>query len=147
MRTAEQWLEEYTTTHQNPLNQRIHNFTVPLIFWSILAMVATLPPLALLILTPLFSFYFALGWTYGFVMVFLTGVSLMLSYLMMIWGWPVFYLALAVFIISWIAQFCGHKVEGKKPSFLKNVLFLLIGPLWTLDKLGVFKKAYNEVRK
>jgi uncharacterized membrane protein YGL010W len=141
MRTTQQWLDEYSTTHQNPLNQRIHRFTVPLIFWSMLAMVATLPPVALLILTPLFSFYFTLGWTYGFVMVFVTGFCLMVSYLMMIWGWPVFYLALAVFVLAWSAQFYGHRVEGKKPTFLNDILFLLIGPLWTLDKLGLFKKA------
>ncbi len=141
MRTSQQWLDEYSATHQNPLNQRIHRFTVPLIFWSMLAMVATLPPVALLILTPLFSFYFTLGWTYGFVMVFVTGFCLMVSYLMMIWGWPVFYLALVVFVLAWSAQFYGHKVEGKKPTFLSDILFLLIGPLWTLDKLGLFKKA------
>lgn len=141
MRTSEQWLDEYSTTHQNPLNQRIHKFAVPLIFWSILAMVATLPPVALLILTPMFTFYFALGWTCGFVMVFLTGLCLMMSYLMIIWGWPVFYLALVVFVLAWMAQFYGHKVEGKSPSFLNDILFLLIGPLWTLAKLGLLKKA------
>jgi uncharacterized membrane protein YGL010W len=48
---------------------------------------------------------------------------------------------LALFVLSWIAQFYGHKVEGKKPSFIKDLVFLLIGPLWVLrffyQKIGI----------
>ena len=44
-------------------------------------------------------------------------------------------LALGVFVVAWIGQFIGHKVEGHRPSFLTDVVFLLIGPLWTLRKL------------
>jgi uncharacterized membrane protein YGL010W len=39
-------------------------------------------------------------------------------------------LSLAIFIVAWIGQFIGHKIEGKKPSFFKDLQFLLIGPLW-----------------
>lgn len=53
-------------------------------------------------------------------------------------SWMIF---LAVFIITWILQFVGHKIEGKKPSFLKDLQFLLIGPIWLLSfvlkKLGI----------
>jgi uncharacterized membrane protein YGL010W len=40
---------------------------------------------------------------------------------------------LAVFAIAWLGQFIGHKVEGAKPSFFKDLQFLLIGPLWLLS--------------
>lgn len=140
MRTAEQWLNEYALTHQNPLNQRIHTVAVPLIYWSILAAVATLPPVALLILTPVFTFYFSLGWNYGFTMVLVTGLCLMISYLMMLWGLPLLYIAIAVFVLAWIAQFYGHKAEGKKPAFLTGLAFLLVGPVWTLKKLRVIRE-------
>ena len=33
-----------------------------------------------------------------------------------------------------IAQFIGHKIEGKKPSFFTDVVYLLIGPIWVLAK-------------
>jgi uncharacterized membrane protein YGL010W len=50
-------------------------------------------------------------------------------------------LALLIFAIAWIGQFIGHKIEGKKPSFLTDLAFLLIGPLWLLHfiykKLGI----------
>ena len=40
-----------------------------------------------------------------------------------------------IFIVAWIGQFYGHKVEGKKPSFFKDLQFLLIGPVWVFEKL------------
>jgi len=51
-------------------------------------------------------------------------------------SWIVF---LSVFIITWILQFVGHQIEGKKPSFLKDLHFLLIGPIWLLS--FILKKA------
>lgn len=52
----------------------------------------------------------------------------------LIWILPVgtgFFIAL--FALAWIGQFYGHKVEGKKPSFFKDLQFLLIGPIWCMD--------------
>jgi uncharacterized membrane protein YGL010W len=34
-----------------------------------------------------------------------------------------------------VGQFYGHRVEGKKPSFLKDLQFLLIGPAWVIKKV------------
>ena len=45
-------------------------------------------------------------------------------------GLGIFSVCLGIFVIAWIGQFYGHKVEGKKPSFFKDLQFLLIGPLW-----------------
>ena len=123
MRTAQQWLDEYAETHQNPLNQKIHTVAVPLIYWSIVAALATLPPVMLMLFSPAFIFYFNLGYRYGLVMVLVTGLCLMTSYLLMLWGFPLLYIAIGVFVLAWIAQFYGHKVEGKKPSFFKDLLF------------------------
>jgi uncharacterized membrane protein YGL010W len=51
------------------------------------------------------------------------------------------YISLAVFVVAWIVQFYGHKIEGKKPSFLKDVQFLMIGPAWLMHfiykKIGI----------
>jgi len=48
---------------------------------------------------------------------------------------------LILFVVAWIGQFIGHKIEGKKPSFLNDIVFLLIGPAWLLHfiykKLGI----------
>ena len=44
------------------------------------------------------------------------------------------WLAIGVFVVAWIAQFIGNKIEGKKPSFFTDVVYLLIGPIWVLAK-------------
>jgi uncharacterized membrane protein YGL010W len=53
-------------------------------------------------------------------------------------SWMVYF---SVFIITWIFQFIGHTIEGQKPSFLKDLQFLLIGPIWLLGfilkKIGI----------
>jgi uncharacterized membrane protein YGL010W len=41
--------------------------------------------------------------------------------------WP---LAVGAFVVGWIFQFVGHGYEGKKPAFLRNLVHLLVGPLW-----------------
>ena len=46
-----------------------------------------------------------------------------------------FILSLVIFTVAWIGQFIGHKIEGKKPSFFKDLFFLLIGPIWTMHTL------------
>ena len=47
-------------------------------------------------------------------------------------GPDVWQVCLVIFVLSWVGQFIGHKIEGKKPSFLDDVKFLLIGPIWLL---------------
>ena len=37
-----------------------------------------------------------------------------------------------VFVLAWIGQFIGHLIEGKRPSFFKDLQFLLIGPAWLM---------------
>jgi uncharacterized membrane protein YGL010W len=52
--------------------------------------------------------------------------------------WPVWKICTVSFVLAWIGQFIGHKIEGKKPSFFKDVAFLLIGPAWLMS--FIYKK-------
>jgi len=54
-----------------------------------------------------------------------------------------FAIYLSIFIIAWIGQFIGHKIEGKKPAFFKDLQFLLIGPLWLLS--FIYKKLNIKI--
>jgi uncharacterized membrane protein YGL010W len=49
------------------------------------------------------------------------------------------WLGIGVFVVAWIGQFIGHKIEGKKPSFFTDLAYLLIGPTW------VVAKAYRKL--
>lgn len=43
--------------------------------------------------------------------------------------------SVGIFVVAWIFQFIGHKLEGKKPSFFEDIQYLWVGPLFVLSKL------------
>ncbi len=45
-------------------------------------------------------------------------------------------LAAAMFTTGWTFQFVGHYFEGKKPSFVGDRRYLVVGLLWWLKKQG-----------
>ncbi len=74
--------------------------------------------------------------------------------LMLVMAWLIYVLPvgmgfyIAIFVLAWIGQFYGHKVEGKKPSFFKDLQFLLIGPIWCMDAyLGKILPSWKTRRK
>lgn len=130
MKTMNQWFDEYSESHQNKTNKAIHWVCVPTILFSIIGILAHFSALltALLLLLS-FVFYARLDLVLAVAMAALLVVMAWLIYTL-----PVgvgFYIGL--FVLAWIGQFYGHKVEGKKPSFFKDLQFLLIGPAWCMD--------------
>lgn len=59
---------------------------------------------------------------------------------MIVVSWPMFLInwrwALGLFIVGWILQFAGHAIEGNQPAFFKNPVYLLVGPIWFLRRVG-----------
>ena len=47
--------------------------------------------------------------------------------------WPLWKVCVVAFTLAWVGQFIGHRIEGKKPSFLQDLSFLLIGPAWLMS--------------
>ena len=130
MKTINQWFDEYSESHQNKTNKAIHWVCVPTILFSIIGILAHFSALltALLLLLSL-VFYARLDLVLTVAMAALLVVMAWLIYTL-----PVgvgFYIGL--FVLAWIGQFYGHKIEGKKPSFFKDLQFLLIGPVWCMD--------------
>jgi uncharacterized membrane protein YGL010W len=131
-RSLEQWLAEYTVSHQNPLNKKIHWLCVPTIFVSILGMGMSLSVWFTLVATALVGiFYLGLSKQLFFAMGIFTLLCLSVMAFMPL-GFKFWAL---VFVVAWIGQFIGHKVEGKKPSFFEDLQFLLIGPAWVANSL------------
>ncbi|KQS92197.1 Mpo1-like protein [Chryseobacterium sp. Leaf394] len=155
MRKIDLLFAEYAESHRNSTNKLIHWICVPLIFWTILGFISLIPSphfcasyfgcislVSLIAMILVTLFYLRLSLLIAFIMIFAMLLMEHLAYAVNIHlgnkSWMVF---LAVFIITWILQFVGHKIEGKKPSFLKDLQFLLIGPIWLLSfvlkKLGI----------
>ncbi|CAA0079393.1 Uncharacterised protein [BD1-7 clade bacterium] len=136
MKDIHQWFAEYSDSHQNDLNEKIHWLCVPAIMFAILGILWILTPLILaLVIAAILVFYLRLSpqLTYGMAIV-VSGMFILALILRPI----LLPLCITVFVLAWIGQFYGHHVEGKKPTFFKDLQFLLIGPLWVLS--FVFKK-------
>jgi uncharacterized membrane protein YGL010W len=144
MRTVTQWLGEYGESHQNPTNKLLHWLCVPPIVLSVMGLLWSLPaPPAFASLSPWLNwatltaaaavvYYFALSraLAVGVLLAFL--VLLSITHALAQLPWPLWFTSLAIFAVAWIGQFIGHAIEGKRPSFFKDLQFLLIGPLWLL---------------
>jgi len=148
MKSAKQWLGEYAVSHQHPLNVKMHWVCVPLIMLSIVGLLSLLPfnleilsqypylnhwGFVLAVVASIYYFFLSIPLFAGMIPV----MALMLGgvHLLSTLSTPLWQSSLAIFVVSWIGQFYGHKVEGKKPSFLKDLQFLMIGPLWLISKL------------
>jgi len=149
-KTINQWLDEYGESHQNKTNKLIHWVCVPLITFSLLGLlslitfkvpISTLPfTLAnlLIIISILFYIRLSASITIGMLLFSTFCLNLINKLENYYIGSELLNYYIAIFILAWIGQFIGHKIEGKKPSFFKDIQFLLIGPAWLLS--FVYKK-------
>ena len=155
MRKIDQLFAEYAESHQNQTNKFIHWICVPLIIFTIEGFISLIPAphfcapyfgcisvasiVALFLVT---IFYFTLSWRISLIMLLIMLFMEHFAYAINVHfkenSWIIY---LSIFVITWIFQFIGHKIEGKKPSFLKDLQFLLIGPIWLLHfilkKIGI----------
>lgn len=146
MRKVDLLFAEYSKSHRNATNKFIHWFCVPLIFCSILGFISLIPSphfcvlsfgcisiISFVAIVLISLYYIRLSLRIGLIMIFIMFLAEHFIYLTNVnlgkQSWMVY---LSVFLITWIFQFIGHKIEGKKPSFLKDIQFVLIGPIWLL---------------
>lgn len=145
-RPIDRYFASYSDDHRNETNQAVHVVAVPAILWSVVALLWCLPPLitwfqngiwAALAMFTAWAFYNRLSRPLGFGMLTIFFVFGCICRLLEAeFGLHVLmWLAIGVFVIAWIAQFVGHQIEGRRPSFLTDLVYLLIGPIWVLAKL------------
>ncbi len=148
-RKIDWFLEKYGESHQNATNKLIHWVCVPLIMFSLLGLIYSIPfPIEKSLIANWAAVFMGLALCYylflsafmfvGFVFV---GGAMVVGnhFLAQQVGSNLPFVSLAIFVIAWIGQFIGHKIEGKKPSFFEDVQFLLIGPAWLLH--FIYKKV------
>jgi uncharacterized membrane protein YGL010W len=151
-RTIDLLLDKYGESHRHATNKLIHWICVPSIMFSLFGLLFAIPFFAerslytnwatvFLILALVYYLRLSLPMFIGFVLI---GGA-------MVWGVNAIYesvgkdagrlatTSLVIFVVAWIGQFIGHKIEGKKPSFLDDLQFLLIGPAWLLH--FIYKKV------
>lgn len=149
MKALHQWFEEYAVSHRNETNKSIHYICVPAIFFSIVGLLMSIPSgfltelaggsflignWATVALIFVLIFYFRLSISMGIKMLIFSLLCIVGNYFISTIA-PLWLISIIIFAFAWIGQFYGHKIEGKKPSFLKDIQFLLIGPAWVIDSL------------
>lgn len=155
MKTLNQWFEEYAVSHQNPKNKAIHYICVPAIFFSIVGLLMSIPsaflsnllhlnqPIienwATVVLIFVLIFYIRLSVSMAVKIALFSILCLIINYYIGQFV-PLWAFSIGVFVVAWIGQFYGHNIEGKKPSFLKDIQFLMIGPAWVVENLFSKKK-------
>ena len=147
MRTVAEWLGEYGESHIDPTNKLLHWVCVPLIVLALMGMIWSIPVPRLFtdagpwlnwatLLAALALVYYA-----SLSIRLAVGIAIVFAVMLGILGAlaqlppPLWATSIVIFIAAWIGQFIGHAVEGKRPSFFKDVQFLMIGPLWLLAAL------------
>ncbi|MBX2904042.1 MAG: DUF962 domain-containing protein [Chitinophagales bacterium] len=155
MKTIQNWLDEYAVSHQNPTNKKVHFVCVPVIFFTIVGLLYSIPfpqlvdlkivefnvaTIALVLVT---LYYLRLSVSLAIGMFLFSFLCLVISQSIVLQSSKsvLAITCVILFIMAWIFQFWGHNIEGKKPSFLKDLQFLMIGPAWIMSfiykKLGI----------
>lgn len=145
MRNINSLLDEYGESHQNRANKIIHWIAVPAIVWTVVALLWSIPfpfesgvkivPVnwATILLLMAQIYWFRLSLSLGLGLLLFNTLVIQLTVLVPHFSnQPLWRLALMVFVAAWILQFIGHAIEGKRPSFFKDLQFLLIGPAWLM---------------
>ena len=140
MRQIDKLLDQYGESHQNSTNIWIHGLAVPSIFFVTIGLIYVIPvpemiakfdiTFAHILAVPMLMYYFKLSGPIGAAMTLLTiavfgGISALEMLDVSVWQF-----SLVLFVVMWVLQFIGHKIEGKKPSFFDDLRFLLVGPAW-----------------
>ncbi|AYV54458.1 hypothetical protein CH370_03915 [Leptospira kmetyi] len=158
MKSVDTWFDEYADSHRNPINKNIHWICVPLIYFTVIGLLWSIPVPAFFLSVPYLNFatislvlalafYIRLSPSLALGMFLLSSLMIyvivllqatVLPIMLGTYSYGILELSITIFVLAWIGQFIGHKIEGKKPSFFKDLQFLMIGPIWLLG--FVYKK-------
>lgn len=129
---------DYGSFHATPGNKACHTIGIPLIYFSVIALLAHVPlvrfesfavTLAEPVILAVTVYYLRLDAALGVTMLVVSAVMAVVGRFVTV---PA---ALVLFVVGWALQFVGHYVyEKKSPAFFRNVTHLLVGPLWILAK-------------
>jgi uncharacterized membrane protein YGL010W len=144
-REVDRWLGNYSEDHRNPTNILVHWICVPLILWTVIALLWLVPvPESIgrpglwagvgMFLAMMFYLRLSRPLAFGMLVAFVL-LGLVTEALYRVLGAQLLWLAIGVFVAAWIAQFVGHHIEGRRPAFFTDLAYLLIGPAWIVAKI------------
>lgn len=133
-RKVDRLLAHYGESHRHPTNEAIHMVAIPAIMLSIVGLLFALHPWVAYAFVAASLVYYATLRSPAFLATMLVGTVALLA-LVHAMGGLVLPVSAVIFVVAWIFQFIGHKIEGRKPSFFEDIQYLWIGPLFVLSKV------------
>ena len=139
MQKIESLFADYAAYHQTAGNKIFHRLGIPMIMLTLIGMLVRVPlfvaggvrvDLAMVLIAASTIYYILVEWRLAMVMLAVSIGFYFLGAAMPMW------LNVALFVLGWIFQFIGHSVyEKKQPAFTRNLVHLMVGPLWILNDL------------
>ncbi|MGH7737413.1 MAG: DUF962 domain-containing protein [Candidatus Tyrphobacter sp.] len=130
--TKGELFREYAAYHSDPRNRLCHAFGIPLIVLGIFGLCerVRLGPIDLaIVLAALILIVYARIDLRGALVSLLVFAALYFIATTFAWQWSV-----GGFVLGWVFQLVGHRIEGSKPKFLENLIYLLVGPLYIFEE-------------
>ncbi|MGF7079814.1 DUF962 domain-containing protein [Mucilaginibacter sp. UYCu711] len=153
-------IDQYDSFHQKPANRIINYICVPVIVFSVVGFVWSLPFPQLKFLGVYNSYLNWASFLIAFIIYYYQRLSPLLSYIMLLLlfvlifgivqlqafdgkGYLLPQVCIFLFIVANIFQFIGYRIEGRKPTFADEFKFMLTAPVWLLSLvLKKFKIKY-----
>ena len=131
-------LDDYERYHQTLGNEVCHYLGIPSIVAGTATLFGHLPlatlggftlTLAEVAAAAIAAFYLISARRLGLVTALLLVALVALGRALPLW------FGLSIFLAGWVLQFVGHAAfEHKSPAFLRNLLHLLVGPAWLVER-------------
>jgi uncharacterized membrane protein YGL010W len=161
MKSVSQVLGGYAAYHRHPLNRMTHYFGIPLIVFSML-LILTIPSFTIadvsitaadILMAIVIAWYLKLDTLLG-----LLALSFLLPMLLVaeeissslnstVLNW----LFAFTFIIGWILQLLGHRIEKRRPALVDNFMQIFSAPLFIVSELvfslGMRQQLAHQVEK
>jgi uncharacterized membrane protein YGL010W len=150
-RPVDAQLDLYSAFHKKPANRAINYVCIPLILFSILGFVWSVPFPHIGFLGSYNGYLNWASFLIAFAVYYYLKLSPVLSYLMLIvffgfaygiieiiavqntGGFVLPQMCLVIFVAANIAQLVGYRIEGNKPTAVESLKFILIEPIWLLS--------------
>lgn len=137
MRRVDGLLGDYGSYHRTRGNLACHSVGIPLIVFGVVSALRLIAfgasgwTAAEAVIAAALLYYVSLDVALGLAMAVPLVVIDLIARAVPDWR-----IALAAFVVGWIFQGIGHAIyEKKSPAFLRNIVHLLIGPLFLVNEL------------
>ncbi len=153
MTPADEWLNEYGRHHDNGANRLIHWLSIPFIVTSLVGLMWSLPvPEVFSEATPVLNWgtiFLMAAVVYYFIMSISLGIGVLPFVILVVLGvtwleqltYPLWLSSAVIFVLAWAGQRLSHGLEGNQPSLLRDMQYVMIGPVWLLatvyKRLGI----------